>query len=310
MTKIGQTEALGGVQDFQDNASDFAKIMQEMKSSNMAANTQPLSNQSDLGSQAADIGGTVQLNEVKQQLGELANTINKILLTLTQLVEQIQSLVAAKTAGGSMDGMANRSPSDMEMSSMMQVTMMAKGSMTEMDGRNSNDAPGSIADIASGSDDFNILTKALETAGLTDAVATGDDLTVFAPTDEAFGKLAQDLGYKGDIKNEGEVFDFLVGALTELGNGDPIGPLTDILLYHVSSGVKSEGALGKGGDVKTLLETDDGPATIAPRLNADGTVSLGDKDPDVEDPRIVAPDVAASNGKIQGIDRVLLPLDL
>jgi uncharacterized surface protein with fasciclin (FAS1) repeats len=158
-----------------------------------------------------------------------------------------------------------------------------------------------IVDIAAGSDDFNILVMALNTAGLTDTVRTSTDITVFAPTDAAFTALAVDLGFDGDQTDESAVFGFIAQALTDLGGGDPIPLLTDILLYHVSGGAKSEAEITASGSVATLLTG----ATIAPSGGA-----LVDGEPDLLDPVIVVPDVAASNGTIQGIDRVLLPIDI
>lgn len=170
----------------------------------------------------------------------------------------------------------------------------------DIPGNTPPDVP-NIVDIAAGSDDFNILVMALNTAGLTDTVRTSTDITVFAPTDAAFTALAVDLGFDGDQTDESAVFGFIAQALTDLGGGDPIPLLTDILLYHVSGGAKSEADITAAGSVATLLTG----ATIAPSGGA-----LVDGEPDLLDPVIVVPDVAASNGTIQGIDRVLLPIDI
>lgn len=57
-----------------------------------------------------------------------------------------------------------------------------------------------IADIAAGNDDFDILVKALAAADLVDAVSDRDaDLTVFAPTDAAFTELASTLSVTGSL---------------------------------------------------------------------------------------------------------------
>ena len=85
----------------------------------------------------------------------------------------------------------------------------------------------------SNNQDFDILLEALETADLVGAVNdVNADLTVFAPTDAAFIELAQDFGYQGT--DEGEAFSTIANSLTELGEGDPVPLLRDILLYHVS----------------------------------------------------------------------------
>ena len=150
--------------------------------------------------------------------------------------------------------------------------------------------------------DFDILLKALQAAGLVDAVADPTaDLTVFAPTDSAFIKLAQDLGYQGN--NETGAYNAIVDALTELGNGDPIPALQDVLKYHVSAGAKTLNEIKGANSVSTLLDG----TTITPNGN-----TLGDQEPDLSDPTFVSglTNVEASNGIIQGIDRVLIPLDI
>lgn len=157
-------------------------------------------------------------------------------------------------------------------------------------------------DFDENNQDFDILLTALQTAGLVEALddETGD-LTVFAPTDAAFVALARDLGFRGT--DEAGAFSEIAAALTELGNGDPIPLLTDILLYHISPEAKTQAQLRNNGTVETLL------------TDASFTVSdnrLVDNEPDLVDPSF-APGLAnvqAANGTIQGIDRVLIPLDI
>ena len=161
--------------------------------------------------------------------------------------------------------------------------------------------PANIVTIAAGSDDFNILVRALDTAGLVGTIQAATDITVFAPTDAAFGQLAADLGFGGDVTDEDAVFGFLVEALTELGAGNPIPVLENILLYHVSPGAKSSIEINAEREIETLLsggtfETDNG--------------ELVDNEPDIDNPTIVIKDIEAENGTIQVIDRVLIPLDL
>ena len=164
-----------------------------------------------------------------------------------------------------------------------------------------NDLP-NIVDIAAGSDDFNILVKALGAAGLVDAVRDSTDITVFAPTDAAFTQLAKDLGFDGDETNEDAVFDFIAGALAGLApDGDPIPLLTNILFYHVSPGAKSANQIDGLDQVTTLLD--------GATFGTEGT-ELIDNEPDIANPNIVLPDIAADNGTIQAIDRVLIPLDI
>lgn len=163
-----------------------------------------------------------------------------------------------------------------------------------------NDAP-NIVEIATGNDNFSILVRALQATNLVGTIQAADDVTVFAPTDAAFGQLAADLGFGGDVTDEDAVFTFLVDALTTLGGGDPIPVLTNILLYHVSAGAKSAQQIDDLDSVDTLL--------AGATFGSEGT-ELIDNEPDVANPNIVIADIAAENGTVQAIDRVLIPLDL
>jgi uncharacterized surface protein with fasciclin (FAS1) repeats len=153
--------------------------------------------------------------------------------------------------------------------------------------------------------DYDILLTALNTAGLTGAVANPSaSLTVFAPNDAAFVRLARDLGYTGH--DEQGTWQFLVQALTSLGNGDPIPVLQDVLKYHVApERVTFLGVILRtltGQDIPTLVPG----ATIEPNF-----LVLADNEPDLTNPRVRLPfNLFASNGVIHTIDRVLLPVDL
>ncbi len=160
-----------------------------------------------------------------------------------------------------------------------------------------------IADLVEHSHDFDILEKAITAAELGEALDDPNaNLTVFAPTDDAFVHLAQGLGYQGDPHDEHAVFQAIAEALAGLSpDDDPIPLLTDVLLYHGSAGAKTAHEIAALDTVETLLEG----ATIHP----DGR-TLIDNEPDVRDPNITVPDVQASNGIVQVIDGVLIPVDI
>jgi uncharacterized surface protein with fasciclin (FAS1) repeats len=150
--------------------------------------------------------------------------------------------------------------------------------------------------------DYDILLNAVLIAGLDEALADPyADLTVFAPTDLAFIRLARDLGYHG-YSEEG-AFDTIVETLTVLGNGDPVPLLTDILLYHVSPGEQKAKNLLRSASIPTLLEG----STILPSFNR-----LVDNDPEFKNPKLSfwSRGTKASNGVIYRIGRVLIPADL
>jgi uncharacterized surface protein with fasciclin (FAS1) repeats len=155
----------------------------------------------------------------------------------------------------------------------------------------------SIAEIASGNENFEILVAALDAAGLVPTFLNPGDFTVFAPTDDAFRKLAEetlglDLTGLSDADVAGDIVD-AVGLPT----------LTQVLQYHVRAGAASVSELASAGTVPTLLTG----ASFTVNGNA-----LVDNDPDVENPEYISglTDIAATNGTIHAIDRVLLPIDL
>jgi serralysin len=158
-----------------------------------------------------------------------------------------------------------------------------------------------IAAIAAGDARFNVLVAALQ---YVDAQLPGTNLlgalsgananlTVFAPTDAAFGQLAKDLGFTGNVANEAAVTTFLTANLTA-------ETIRDVITYHVSAGAKTVAQITASPTVSTL-----NGATIT----ADGP-TLVDKEPDLINPSLVQTDVHATNGIVHVIDRVLLPINL
>jgi len=169
-----------------------------------------------------------------------------------------------------------------------------------------NDAP-SITEIVAASGkgfdgnnhDFDILLAAVKAAGLADFLDDEkQDLTAFAPKDSAFIDLAQTLGYHGH--DEKGAWQFLVEALTDLGNGDPIPLLTEILTYHVA---------GESLQASQVLGSDEIKTLQGGKLGVDGA-QLVDADPDIDNPNIVGTDIQAENGVVHVLDGVLLPIDL
>lgn len=147
-----------------------------------------------------------------------------------------------------------------------------------------------VAELAAGDPaEFSILLAALQTADLVDALNNPDDeLTVFAPTDEAFGVLLEALG---------------VTAEELLARDD----LADILLYHVSGAGVFDAATVIGAAPIDALETlNPGGATLKVEV-IDGAVVINDGATPLGGSTVITPDVMASNGVIHVIDTVLLP---
>lgn len=170
--------------------------------------------------------------------------------------------------------------------------------------------PASVAALVAGSGgtpdtdtaDFDLLLTALDATDLVGALAdTGASLSVFAPTDAAFVSLAGRLGFEGAADDEAGALDFILATLGELGGGDPLPLLTDVLLFHVAPGARTLGELQRDGTVDTLL------ADAALGFAGD---TIEDAEPALRDPTIIAADVQTGNGVVQVIDEVLLPFAL
>lgn len=136
--------------------------------------------------------------------------------------------------------------------------------------------PQTVVGIAIANPDFSILVEAVVKTGLVDALSADGPFTVFAPTNEAFEMLFDEL-------NVGGIADLSAEALIP------------ILLYHVVSGnvVSSEVASG-----------------MVPTLNEDAKISMNISDMGVmlnESSKVIAVDVQGTNGVIHVIDKVLIP---
>ena len=151
--------------------------------------------------------------------------------------------------------------------------------------------------------DYDLLAAALSATGL-DAVTSdpSQEITVFAPTDEAFVALAQSLGFTGS--DEAGALTYILDVAEVLGQGDPLAVIEDILLYHVISGAQdSSGVIAADGDSL--------PTLLGPDLGVD-IPNLVDAASDFADPSLILDrlDTYAVNGIVHAIDGVLLPVDL
>ncbi len=146
-----------------------------------------------------------------------------------------------------------------------------------------------VVELASGNPaEFTILLAALEAASLVDALNNPDDeLTVFAPTDEAFGIALEALG---------------LTAEELLASED----LAAILTYHVTAEGVFDAAAVVGAAPIAGLSTLNPDATLDVDV-IDGSVIVNDGADPLGGATVVTADVFASNGVIHVIDTVLLP---
>ena len=131
-----------------------------------------------------------------------------------------------------------------------------------------------IVETAAAAGSFNTLVALVEQAGLAGALSGDDKLTVFAPTDEAFSKVPK--------------------ATLKMLARKP-AKLRRVLKYHVVGRELKAADVVERRSVRTLAG-----AKIKIRVR-DGDVLLN------RSAKVVQTDIAASNGTIHVIDRVLLP---
>jgi len=130
-----------------------------------------------------------------------------------------------------------------------------------------------IVSIASNNDDFSTLVQAVQAADLVETLQGEGPFTVFAPTNEAFAQLPEDL----------------VEFLLQPENQDL---LVDLLTYHVVSGNVTSDQLETG-----MVEA----------LNGELMIEVSEESVSVNDASVIQADVEASNGVIHAVNQVLIP---
>lgn len=133
-----------------------------------------------------------------------------------------------------------------------------------------------VVKIAAGSADHTTLVAALKAAGYVDALSNAGPFTVFAPTNEAFGKLP-------------------AGTVETLVRPENKEKLRTILEYHVYVGVLTEAMIQDGMRINQVSMDD---ATLGKK---DGKLSINGAN--------VLGSARGSNGMVYIIDQVLLPPD-
>ena len=131
-----------------------------------------------------------------------------------------------------------------------------------------------IVETAIAAGNFSTLAKALTAAGLVTTLKGDGPFTVFAPTDEAFAKLPPQ-------------------TLSDLLKPENKEKLTAILTYHVVPGKVTASQVSNINQAITVQGQ-------SLKVDAKDGVKINDA-------KVIAADVEASNGVIHVIDSVLLP---
>jgi uncharacterized surface protein with fasciclin (FAS1) repeats len=132
-----------------------------------------------------------------------------------------------------------------------------------------------IVDTAMSAGQFQTLAAALDAAGLVETLKGPGPFTVFAPTDEAFAKLSE-------------------GTLESLLKPENKDQLVAILTYHVVPGEVMAADVVKLDEAKTV----NGQMLM---VKSDGGGVM------INNAKVTATDIDASNGVIHVIDSVVLP---
>lgn len=143
---------------------------------------------------------------------------------------------------------------------------------------------GTIVHITVANGSFTTLVAAVGCAdpAVAAALTSGEQLTVFAPTDAAFGKLGLNAGNICSTYSQ--------------------TTLTKILLYHVEDGRHfSNSVLPKKAGQAKAIDTLLGQSF---RVDSSGKITTTSG---LTTPHIVAPNIAATNGVIHVVDAVLVP---
>lgn len=132
-----------------------------------------------------------------------------------------------------------------------------------------------VMDVIKGEPQFSTLAAAIETAGLAAALSGADEVTVLAPTNEAFAALP-------------------AGALENLLKPENRGQLSAVLQHHVIAG-----RLGRD-DIKKRRE-------LTPLSNKSLSVELKRGNLEIGGARLASRDRSADNGVVHTSSAVLLP---
>ncbi len=124
---------------------------------------------------------------------------------------------------------------------------------------------------------FTTLLKAIDAAGLTATLKQPANLTVFAPTDDAFAAVP-------------------AATLADLMKPENRTKLQHVLLYHVINAPVTTGETAghAAADIKSVA---------GPTLHVDGSSGTLK----INDASVLQPDIKTTNGEVQVIDKVLMP---
>ena len=139
---------------------------------------------------------------------------------------------------------------------------------------NANAQSKDIVSLAVGNENLSTLVAAVKAGGLVETLQGKGPFTVFAPTDEAFAALP-------------------AGTLDMLLKPENKDKLVAVLTYHVVAGKVKSTDLKEGMQAATVQGS-------KVKVSLKGGAKINDA-------KVIAADVMASNGVVHVIDKVILP---
>ncbi|EXG81120.1 fasciclin domain-containing protein [Cryptosporangium arvum] len=180
----------------------------------------------------------------------------------------------ATTSSDSTSATAMASPSESAMSADAPFGAACSAVPASGSGSFSGMAQDPVATAASNNPVLSTLVTAVKTAGLVDTLNSAKDVTVFAPTNDAFAKIPE-----ADLKK------VLADKAT----------LTKILTYHVVGQKITPDQLGTAGPFKSLQGQDVTATGSGEDFTVNGTA------------KVVCGNVQTANATVYLIDTVLMP---
>ena len=132
-----------------------------------------------------------------------------------------------------------------------------------------------LLETAAGTNNFRTFGRAIEAAGLSEALAAPGPFTVFAPTDEAFAEMPE-------------------GKLESLLKPENKAELVSLLNYHVMTGRKTAAEMGRWDSARTVN-------------GLSAAIKMTGKQMSIDGAKVTAADIDAKNGFLHGIDKVIIP---
>jgi len=133
-----------------------------------------------------------------------------------------------------------------------------------------------IVQIAEGDPELRMLVAALQAGGLVETLSGPGPFTVFAPIDQGFFALGDD------------VLDFVLNPHNK-------AMLDNVLTYHAVSGAVTSNQIKDGEQIPTL----DNKLTVTAHVNGGGVT--------INNAKVLKANIMASNGVIHIVDSVLVP---